>query len=478
MGAGAAPYSAYTRPGDGPARDELWGKTEPDDWLHDKNQNHKPSHGVQRGLNVGEMTSHEWDVVPDKRSQATTAANMTVPEFGNHWGAKSGAYTTIAHHGRFGKGTTRRNASAFQTADDVCNTPWATLADAQVQLPSDELDQRRIQLGPRQTWSREPMDSALGKRQEGRKMREPTTVMPEHALRYPYGRGSHVKASSRITEPPNFGAPIGGQSVDEAVTADITGVPQWTHKPGVGPVRDHLDYSMEPHPEVLARGKQRSEVTTVDPALANTGYHLGRYHRAPAADRGQSERGIARHDLARDARVRHPLRKPTRLDCRDVRGGYYITVDYPMRFGKKVKTTSPWTVSSDDVVKKTRRYADPRGWGDWANHRDPEEIDLGFYWGLGAEGRKDHSLPLGDQYNVARPGYVYNGPRVKPSYQTATGGNTTQLLHNTAEATNIAIQMAVWEKDDAESMQAKRDLLRRGQTKMTQAQLLHGKQVT
>ena len=121
MGAGAAPYSAYTRPGDGPARDELWGKTEPDDWLHDKNQNHKPSHGVQRGLNVGEMTSHEWDVVPDKRSQATTAANMTVPEFGNHWGAKSGAYTTIAHHGRFGKGTTRRNASAFQTADDVCN---------------------------------------------------------------------------------------------------------------------------------------------------------------------------------------------------------------------------------------------------------------------------------------------------------------------------------------------------------------------
>ena len=36
--------------------------------------------------------------------------------------------------------------------------------------------------------------------------------------------------------------------------------------------------------------------------------------------------------------------------------------------------------------------------------RDPEELDLGFYHGLAAEGRRDRSLPLGDQFNVARPG--------------------------------------------------------------------------
>ena len=30
------------------------------------------------------------------------------------------------------------------------------------------------------------------------------------------------------------------------------------------------------------------------------------------------------------------------------------------------------------------------------------------------------SLPEGDQYNVARPGYAYHGPRVRPSEQTAT----------------------------------------------------------
>ena len=90
-----------------------------------------------------------------------------------------------------------------------------------------------------------------------------------------------------------------------------------------------------------------------------------------------------------------------------------------MRFGKKPHVAhSPWLLSSDDVVKKTRRFADPRAWGAWHNERDPEEIDLGFFWGLGAEGRIDRSLPLGDQYNVARPGYAYHGPRQKPSIQT------------------------------------------------------------
>lgn len=124
----------------------------------------------------------------------------------------------------------------------------------------------------------------------------------------------------------------------------------------------------------------------------------------------------------------------------------------------------------------TSAAADPRAWGAWANERDPEEIDLGFYWGLGAEGRKDRSLPLGDQYNVARPGYVYNGPRRQPSRQTATGGDTTTLLHNHSEVTNLAIRLAVWEKDDADTMRHRRDLQRRGQTRTTTKHRELGKQ--
>ena len=37
---------------------------------------------------------------------------------------------------------------------------------------------------------------------------------------------------------------------------------------------------------------------------------------------------------------------------------------------------NPWLLSSDDVVKKTRRFADPRAWGAWHNERDPAEIEI------------------------------------------------------------------------------------------------------
>jgi hypothetical protein len=44
------------------------------------------------------------------------------------------------------------------------------------------------------------------------------------------------------------------------------------------------------------------------------------------------------------------------------------------------------------------------------------------------------------------------------------------LLQNDAEPRNRAVQLATWEKDDAEGMQQKRDLIRRGQTAATRAQ--------
>ena len=479
-----APFSTHTRPGDGPVRDELWGRTEPDDWLHDKKQNHKPLKGVQGSLDQGENTGHEWDVRPDVggRNGPNRASALQAEVFENRWGVKAGQHTMLSHHGRFGKKVKDVNASAFQTSEDVSQSPWASLVDAKPQIKSgtgeeyhsepDELAERRIQLGPSQTWSKEPMDSKQSSRQEGRKMRDPRKVMPSDALTYPYARGGHVKASDVVIEPPNFGAPTAGSSVDEAITADITGQPQYTHKPAIGPQRGHLDYSMEPRPSTDPRHGRASAHHTVDPGFARAGFHEGRYHVEPHADHGYSQRGSARHDLPRDARVSKPLRKATLTDTRDVRGGNYITVEHPMRYGKKPHAThSPWLLSSDDVVRKTRRFADPRAWGAWHNQRDEEEIDLGFFWGLGAEGRIDRSLPLGDQYNVARPGYAYHGPRVKPSVYTATGGNTTELLHvHQAETVNRSIALAVWEKDDAERMQHLRDLGRRGQTKTTKQQ--------
>ncbi len=479
-----APFSTHTRPGDGPVRNELWGRTEPDDWLHDKKQNHKPLKGFQSSLDQGENTGHEWDVRPDVggHNQPNRSSALEAEVFENRWGVKAGQHTMLSHHGRFGKKVRDVNGSAFQTSEDVSRSPWASLADAEPQIKSgtgeeyfgepDELAQRRIQLGPSQTWSKEPMDSKQSSRQEGRKMRDPRRVMPADALNYPYARGGHVKASDVVIEPPNFGAPAGGSSVDEAITADVTGQPQYTHKPAIGPQRGHLDYSMQPHPSTDPRHGRASAYHTVDPGFARAGFHEGRYHVEPHADHGYSQRGSARHDLPRDARVAKPLRKATITDTRDVRGGNYITVEHPMRYGKKPHVAhSPWLLSSDDVVKKTRRFADPRAWGAWHNQRDEEEIDLGFFWGLGPEGRIDRSLPLGDQYNVARPGYAYHGPRVKPSIQTATGGNTTEMLHaHQAETMNRSIALAVWEKDDAEHMQHMRDLRRRGQTKTTKQQ--------
>jgi WD40 repeat protein len=485
-----APFATHTRPGDGPVRDELWGRTEPDDWLHDKKQNHKPLKGFQSNLDQGENTGHEWDVRPDvgDRNAPNRAAVLEAEVFENRWGVKAGAQTMLSHHGKFGKKVQLSNASAFQTSDDVAKSPWATLADAKPQIKSgtgedyygepDELAQRRIQLGPSQTWSKEAMDSGKSSRQEGRKMRDPRKVMPADALTYPYARGGHVKASDVVIEPPNFGAPVAGSAVDEAITADVTGQPQYTHKPAIGPQRGHLDYSMEPRPSTDPRQGRASAHHTVDPGFAKAGFHEGRYHVEPHADQGFSRRGTARHDLPRDARVAKPLRKATKFDTRDVRGGNYITVEHPMRYGKKPHVShSPWLLSSDDVVKKTRRFADPRAWGAWHNERDEEEIDLGFFWGLGAEGRRDRSLPYGDQYNVARPGFAYHGPRVKPSVHTATGGNTTELLHtHQAETVNRSIALAVWEKDDAERMQHMRDLGRRGQTNTTRKQRDIGKE--
>lgn len=294
----SAPWSAHTRPGDGPARDELWGGAEPKDSLHDHRQEHKPLHGTQRGLDGGERTAHEWDIVPDPRRESAAKSVLEVPTFTNRWGTTRGSYTTIAHHGGFGKGVQRRHASAMETADDVVRPPWAELSDAAPQLSTDELAQRRIQLGPSQTWSRTPMESGQSARQEGRRMRDPTAVMPKDALRYPYGRGSHVKLSDCVTEPLNFGAPTAGQSVGEAITADVTGVPQWTHKPAVGPQRDHLDYSVEPEPDAWSTDvRPRSEVQSVPPSLALSGFHHGRYHREPHPDRGIAARGNARTDL-------------------------------------------------------------------------------------------------------------------------------------------------------------------------------------
>ena len=91
---------------------------------------------------------------------------------------------------------------------------------------------------------------------------------PRDALTYPYARGGHAKASDVVIEPPNFGAPVAGSSVDEAITADVTGAVQYTHKPAIGPQRGHLDYSMEPHPSADPRQGRGSAVHTVDPAFA------------------------------------------------------------------------------------------------------------------------------------------------------------------------------------------------------------------
>lgn len=119
---------------------------------------------------------------------------------------------------------------------------------------------------------------------------------------------------------------------------------------------------MEPPAERDSRWGKRSEVSTVDPAWAKAGFHKGMYHRDPHPGSRPSEPGRQRVDLPRDGRLRKPLRRATYGDTRDVRGGYYVTSDNPQQFGKKVKQgKSPWLLSSDDVVKKTRRFADPRG---------------------------------------------------------------------------------------------------------------------
>ena len=73
--------------------------------------------------------------------------------------------------------------------------------------------------------------------------------------------------------------------------------------------------------------------------------------------------------------------------------------------------------------------------------------------------------------------YAYHGPRVRPSEQTATGGNTTEMLRGDGgERANRAVALAVWEKDDADTLQHKRDLIRRGQTAATRKQREVGKQ--
>ena len=79
-----------------------------------------------------------------------------------------------------------------------------------------------------------------------------------------------------VIEPPNFGAPVAGSSVDEAITADVTGAVEFTPQPAIGPQRGHLDYSMEPHPSADPRQGRGSAVHTVDPAVAPAGFHEGR----------------------------------------------------------------------------------------------------------------------------------------------------------------------------------------------------------
>ena len=305
-----APFATHTRPGDGPVRNELWGKTEPDDWVRDKKQNHKPLHGFQSNLDQGENTGHEWDVRPDVggHNGPNRASNLEAAEFGNRWGVRAGAQTMLSHHGKFGKKVQLANASVFQTSDDVSKSPWAGISDAKPRIKSgtgeeyyadpDELAERRIQLGPSQTWSKEPMDSSKSSRQEGRKMRDPRRVMPADALAYPYARGGHVKPSDMVIEPPNFGAPAAGSSVDEALTADVTGAVQYTHKPAIGPQRGHLDYSMDrlSRADTDPRQGRGSAHHTVDPAFARAGFHEGRYHVESRADTGASSRGVSNND--------------------------------------------------------------------------------------------------------------------------------------------------------------------------------------
>ena len=149
-----------------------------------------------------------------------------------------------------------------------------------------------------QTFTGDPLVGS--KEVEGRRMRDPGRVMPKDALRRPYGTGAHVKLSDRVIEPPNFGAPVcpvaaspprppeptlasaalgappharptpgprpgaqvAGSSQAEAVVADVYGVPQWTHKPAIGPHRDHLDHTREAQAETNPR---------CDPARLSTG---------------------------------------------------------------------------------------------------------------------------------------------------------------------------------------------------------------
>ena len=96
----SAPWSAHTRPGDGPVRDELWGRTVPDDYLHDKKQNHKPLHGVQRHLDSSELASHAYGIEADPRRLAEVDANMEIGAMENSWGTKVRPLCLGEHGGR------------------------------------------------------------------------------------------------------------------------------------------------------------------------------------------------------------------------------------------------------------------------------------------------------------------------------------------------------------------------------------------
>ena len=234
IGSRAAPWAANSRPGDGPVEDRYWGRTEPVDYLHDTRQHHKPLHGIQRGLDGGEVAAHASDVQPDPRRVQFLDANMEVPALENRWGTKAGAYSTISHHGHYSKKTADRTATAFQTSEDIVQAPWAGLRDTRVAVPADELGERRTRLGPSQGYTGQPLPQSRGDAPEGRRTRDPRRTMPEDALRRPYARGGHAKASDTVGRPPNFGAPVAGSSQAEAIVADVAGVPQvwlrpWPH---------------------------------------------------------------------------------------------------------------------------------------------------------------------------------------------------------------------------------------------------------
>ena len=119
-------------------RDELWGRTEPDDYLRDKKQEHRPLRSIITNLDQGEQTGHEWDVRPDAegRNAPQQPSNVEATVFENRWGVKAGAQTMLSHHGKFGKKVRDERASAFEVADDVSRSPWAGLADARPQISS------------------------------------------------------------------------------------------------------------------------------------------------------------------------------------------------------------------------------------------------------------------------------------------------------------------------------------------------------